>query len=136
MTSSKAATRGMMFLASVVAGASYAARLVRAGGGFRADSDQPEMIGQIQIVAVEGLEGLSPGVSRFMLEKGIDRASARINRMNRGINDETRRRGMGSPRRAKPVCPLLLREPVARVNRGLRTALEPGGGQCPQGEGQ
>ena len=37
---------------SVVAGASYAARLARAGGGFSADSDPPVMIGQIQVLDV------------------------------------------------------------------------------------
>jgi hydroxymethylglutaryl-CoA reductase len=35
---------------SVVAGASFMAKLVRAGGGFRATSDQPLMIGQMQVV--------------------------------------------------------------------------------------
>ena len=35
---------------SVVAGASFAARLVRDGGGFAASSDEPVMIGQIQVV--------------------------------------------------------------------------------------
>ncbi len=37
---------------SVVAGASFAARLVRNGGGFIASSDEPVMIGQIQVVDV------------------------------------------------------------------------------------
>jgi hydroxymethylglutaryl-CoA reductase len=37
---------------SVVAGASFAARLVREGGGFTASSDEPVMIGQIQVVDV------------------------------------------------------------------------------------
>jgi len=37
---------------SVVAGASYMARLVRAGGGFTASTDEPEMIGQMQILDV------------------------------------------------------------------------------------
>lgn len=37
---------------SVVAGASFAARLVRDGGGFTASSDEPVMIGQIQVVDV------------------------------------------------------------------------------------
>ncbi len=35
---------------SIVAGASYAARLVRAGGGFQASSTEPLMIGQVQLV--------------------------------------------------------------------------------------
>jgi len=37
---------------SVVAGLSYAARLVRQSGGFRADADEPLMIGQIQVLDV------------------------------------------------------------------------------------
>ncbi len=37
---------------SIVAGASFAARLVRAGGGFQADSTEPLMIGQVQLVQV------------------------------------------------------------------------------------
>jgi hydroxymethylglutaryl-CoA reductase len=41
---------------SVVAGASYAAKLVRAGGGFQASTTPPEMIGQIQVLDVANLE--------------------------------------------------------------------------------
>jgi hydroxymethylglutaryl-CoA reductase len=41
---------------SVVAGASYAAKLVRAGGGFQASTTPPEMIGQIQVLDVTNLE--------------------------------------------------------------------------------
>jgi hydroxymethylglutaryl-CoA reductase len=37
---------------SVVAGASFAARLVRDGGGFTTSSDEPVMIGQIQVMDV------------------------------------------------------------------------------------
>jgi len=37
---------------SVVAGASYMAKLARAGGGFAAQADPPEMIGQIQLLSV------------------------------------------------------------------------------------
>lgn len=37
---------------SIVAGASYAAKLVRAGGGFQASSTAPLMIGQVQLVGV------------------------------------------------------------------------------------
>jgi hydroxymethylglutaryl-CoA reductase len=37
---------------SVVAGASFAARLAREGGGFTTSSDEPVMIGQIQVVDV------------------------------------------------------------------------------------
>src|SRR5262249_18450586 len=37
---------------SIVAGASYAAKLVRAGGGFQTSSTPPLMIGQVQLVNV------------------------------------------------------------------------------------
>ncbi len=40
---------------SVIAGASYAAKLARAGGGFYADCDDPIMIGQIQLLHVPDL---------------------------------------------------------------------------------
>jgi hydroxymethylglutaryl-CoA reductase len=42
---------------SIVAGASYAARLVRGGGGFQTSSTAPLMIGQVQLVGVADLEG-------------------------------------------------------------------------------
>src|SRR5262245_21825742 len=41
---------------SILVGASYAARLVRAGGGFQASSTAPLMIGQIQLVGIADLE--------------------------------------------------------------------------------
>jgi hydroxymethylglutaryl-CoA reductase len=42
---------------SVVAAASYMARLAKAGGGFTATCTPPEMIGQMQILEVNDLEG-------------------------------------------------------------------------------
>ena len=47
---------------SVVAGASFAARLARAGGGFQAISTAPEMIGQLQVLDVA-----DPWSTRFHL---------------------------------------------------------------------
>jgi hydroxymethylglutaryl-CoA reductase len=41
---------------SVVAGVSYAAKLARAGGGFRASSSEPLMIGQVQLLDVADLD--------------------------------------------------------------------------------
>jgi hydroxymethylglutaryl-CoA reductase len=40
---------------SIVAGASFMAKLARAGGGFTAEATAPEMIGQLQILEVEDL---------------------------------------------------------------------------------
>jgi hydroxymethylglutaryl-CoA reductase len=47
---------------SVVAGLSYAARLVREGGGFTAIADPPEMIGQMQV-----LDAPDPAAARLRL---------------------------------------------------------------------
>jgi hydroxymethylglutaryl-CoA reductase len=40
---------------SVIAGASFMAKLVRAGGGFTADTSEPHMIGQMQVLDVEDI---------------------------------------------------------------------------------
>jgi len=53
---------------SVVAGASFMAKLVRAGGGFIADSTAPEMIAQIQVLDVPDLES-----ARKKILEGKDR---------------------------------------------------------------
>lgn len=47
---------------SVVAGASFMAKLARAGGGFRASSTAPEMIGQLQILDVGDLDAARKAV--------------------------------------------------------------------------
>jgi hydroxymethylglutaryl-CoA reductase len=47
---------------SVVAAVSNAARLFRAGGGFITSSDEPIMIGQIQVLEVDNLEAASSAV--------------------------------------------------------------------------
>jgi hydroxymethylglutaryl-CoA reductase len=47
---------------SVVAGASYAAKLARAGGGFQAETTEPLMIGQIQVLELEDLQGAADAV--------------------------------------------------------------------------
>ena len=41
---------------SVVAGASFMAKLVRTGGGFQAKASAPEMIGQMQVLDLENLD--------------------------------------------------------------------------------
>jgi hydroxymethylglutaryl-CoA reductase len=59
---------------SVVAGLSYAARLVREGGGFSASSDQPRMIGQIQV-----LDLVDPESARMRLLAAEDELLALAN---------------------------------------------------------
>ena len=41
---------------SVVAAASFMAKLARAGGGFSASTDAPEMIGQMQVLDIADLD--------------------------------------------------------------------------------
>jgi hydroxymethylglutaryl-CoA reductase len=59
---------------SVVAGLSYAARLVREGGGFRAAADEPVMIGQVQVVGVD-----TPAAARLRLLEARDELLALAN---------------------------------------------------------
>ena len=47
---------------SVVAGASYMARLARAGGGFTTRTTPPEMIGQMQVLSVQDIEAAQQAV--------------------------------------------------------------------------
>ncbi len=62
---------------SVVAGASFAARLARAGGGFRAESSPPEMIGQIQVLDLPDLER-----ARAAVEAARERILARADEVD------------------------------------------------------
>jgi hydroxymethylglutaryl-CoA reductase len=59
---------------SVVAAASYSAKLARPRGGFTASSDDPLMIGQIQLVGVENIEESKKKIMRNK-EKIFDMAN-------------------------------------------------------------
>jgi hydroxymethylglutaryl-CoA reductase len=62
---------------SVVAGASFAARLVRDGGGFQTQSDEPLMIGQVQILDIA-----DPHAARFRLLAAKQEIMALANRQD------------------------------------------------------
>jgi hydroxymethylglutaryl-CoA reductase len=47
---------------SVVAGASFMAKLARAAGGFRATADAPEMIGQMQVLDMRDLDAATAAI--------------------------------------------------------------------------
>ncbi|MEN6299492.1 MAG: 3-hydroxy-3-methylglutaryl-CoA reductase, partial [Anaerolineaceae bacterium] len=51
---------------SVIAGASFMAKLVRAGGGFQASASPPEMIGQMQVL---DLPNLAEAKQKILAEK-------------------------------------------------------------------
>jgi hydroxymethylglutaryl-CoA reductase len=59
---------------SVVAGASFAAKLARTGGGFQASTTEPEMIGQIQVLDVA-----DPSSARSSLLAAREQLLARAN---------------------------------------------------------
>ena len=65
---------------SVVASASFMAKLARAGGGFTASSTEPEMIGQIQLLKIDDWEA-----AKHQLQANKDRLLALANAVNPSI---------------------------------------------------
>jgi len=74
---------------SVVAGASFAAKLARSGGGFRAESTPPEMIGQIQVLDLLDLEAARAAVeaARERILAHADKVDPVIRRLGGGAQD-------------------------------------------------
>jgi hydroxymethylglutaryl-CoA reductase len=66
----------------VIAGASYMARLVRAGGGFEAEADPPHMIGQVQLLEIADL-----GTAAQAVEAESDRLLGILQGMHPAIQD-------------------------------------------------
>jgi hydroxymethylglutaryl-CoA reductase len=65
---------------SIVAGASYAAKLVREGGGFAASSSEPLMIGQVQLVHVA-----TPASARYDILNRKNEILERANAQSRSL---------------------------------------------------
>jgi len=74
---------------SVVAGASFAAKLARAGGGFRAEATPPQMIGQIQVLDLSDLEEARAAVlaARERILARADEVDPVIRRLGGGARD-------------------------------------------------
>lgn len=90
---------------SIVAGASYMAKLARAGGGFQAESDPPEMIGQIQILDLSDLEAAAVSIEaeRNRILEIVDDVDPVIKRLGGGA------RGLEiRPLPQTPVGPMLI----------------------------
>jgi len=90
---------------SVVAGASLAAKLVRAGGGFQAQSTPPEMIGQIQVLDLADLEAARTAVlaARAQILARADEVDPVIRRLGGGARDIEVR-----PLPSTPAGPMLI----------------------------
>ncbi|HHS98028.1 MAG TPA: hydroxymethylglutaryl-CoA reductase, degradative [Chloroflexi bacterium] len=74
---------------SVVAGASFAAKLARADGGFRAEATPPEMIGQIQVLDLDDLEAARAAVlaAKERILARADEVDPVIRRLGGGARD-------------------------------------------------
>jgi len=74
---------------SVVAGASFMAKLARAGGGFIAESTEPLMIGQLQILEVNNLEEAKQKIleNKDELLAFVDSAESSIKKRGGGARD-------------------------------------------------
>jgi hydroxymethylglutaryl-CoA reductase len=84
---------------SIVAGASFAARLAREGGGFRASSTRSLMIGQIQLVKVPDMARAEMAVQRHRAEilEAANAQSATLVRLGGGAEDVEARVFADSP---------------------------------------
>ena len=74
---------------SVVAGASFMAKLVRAGGGFHATTTDPLMIGQMQLINVVNVEEAKLKIYEHKAEllANADRAESTLRKMGGGAKD-------------------------------------------------
>jgi hydroxymethylglutaryl-CoA reductase len=79
---------------SVVAAASYAAKLAKANGGFEASSDEPVMIGQIQIMGFKNFEKAKKAIvnkKKEIINKANERDSVLVSFGGGAKNLEVRR---------------------------------------------
>ncbi len=74
---------------SVVAGASFMAKLARDGGGFVAETTAPEMIGQIQVLDIKNLEEASERIlaNKASILSEADAADPVLNALGGGARD-------------------------------------------------
>lgn len=90
---------------SVVAGASFMAKLARAGGGFTAQADASEMIGQVQLLEVPDLDAARAALAlrKTELLAEIDQVDPVIQRLGGGGRDLIAR-----PLADTPLGPMLI----------------------------
>ncbi len=74
---------------SVVAAASFMAKLAQSGGGFSASSDAPEMIGQIQVLDIDDLEKAKKALEagRSELLAAADSSDPVLKKLGGGVRD-------------------------------------------------
>ncbi len=111
---------------SVVAGASFMAKLVRAGGGFTASSSEPVMIGQIQVLDLKDLEAARSILleHREDLLSKADRCDAALQKLGGGPRDLQIRTFPDTPVGPMLVVHLLYDVRDAMGANSINTALE------------
>ena len=111
---------------SVVAAASYMARLARAGGGFVASASAPEMIGQMQILDIPDLKKASIALeaARAELLAEADQIDTLLNKLGGGARDLQVRLIEDSPIGSFLVVHLIMDVRDAMGANTVNTALE------------
>ncbi len=111
---------------SVVAAASFMARLARSGGGFTASAAAPEMIGQIQILGIDDIDRAVRDLEKAkdeLLEKAAQ-ADPLLVKLGGGPRDITLRKIEESPIGAFLVLHLVMDVRDAMGANAVNTALE------------
>lgn len=111
---------------SVVAAASYMARLARAGGGFSASASASEMIGQLQVLDVSDLEAarLKLEMQKKKLLKVADQSDPILSRIGGGARDLQVRLIDDSPIGAFMVVHIIMDVRDAMGANAVNSALE------------
>jgi hydroxymethylglutaryl-CoA reductase len=111
---------------SVVAGASFMAKLARAGGGFLAQADPPEMIGQIQLLCLTDLAAAKQAIldKKVSLLSGIAELDPVLARLGGGPRDLDVRMINESPIGAFLVVHLIYDVRDAMGANAVNTAVE------------
>ncbi|MBN1265739.1 MAG: hydroxymethylglutaryl-CoA reductase, degradative [Anaerolineales bacterium] len=111
---------------SVVAGASFMAKLARKGGGFEASSTEPVMIGQIQLLDLPDLQAAENLLLEYK-ERILDQANrcdSTLQRLGGGARDLQIRRFPESPVGPMLIVHLLYDVRDAMGANSINTALE------------
>jgi hydroxymethylglutaryl-CoA reductase len=111
---------------SVVAAASFMARLARAGGGFIASTDSPEMIGQMQVLDVADLGTAKKALEaeRETLLAAADQSDPVLKKLGGGARDLQVRLIHDSPIGSFLVLHLIMDVRDAMGANAINTALE------------
>jgi hydroxymethylglutaryl-CoA reductase len=111
---------------SVVAAVSYAAKLFREGGGFETSSDEPIMIGQIQVVNVEDVYAAAGAVKaqQAMLLEEANKVGGSIVKHGGGARDIQVRPLLDTPAGPMLIVHLLYDTRDAMGANAINTAVE------------